>query len=37
MAPNVSSMGLVNFVIGIRIGVAWWLPRVDNVVASQPP
>ena len=37
MAPNVSTMGLVDFLISVRIGMSWWLPRVDNVVASRPP
>ena len=37
VAPNVSTMGLVDFLIDVWVGVAWRLPEVDNLVASRHP
>lgn len=37
MAPSVSTVGLVYFLIDVRVGVVWRLPRVDNLVTSRPP
>ena len=37
MALNVSTTGLVHFLIDVRVGVAWQMPRVDNLVALRPP
>ena len=33
VALNVSTTGLVYFLFDIRVGVAWWLFGVDNLVA----
>lgn len=37
MALNISTMMLVDFLVGIRVRVARWLPRVYEDVASRPP
>jgi hypothetical protein len=37
MALRVSTVGLIDLLIDIRVGVAWWLLGVDNLVASRPP
>jgi hypothetical protein len=34
VAPNISIMGLVDFLVGVGVGVAWWVARVDDIVAS---
>ena len=36
-APNVSTMRLVDFLVGVRVGIARWLPSVYEDVASRPP
>ena len=36
MPPNVTTR-LVDLLVGVGVGVAWWLTRVDDVVASRPP
>lgn len=33
-APSVATIGLVDLLIDVRVGIAWRLPRVDNLVAS---
>ena len=34
VAPYISTMGLVDFMVDIRVGIAWWLSRVGNIVTS---
>ena len=36
MVPNVSTW-LVDLLVGVRVGVAWWLTGVNDVVAPRPP
>ena len=37
VAPNASTMRLINLLVDIRVGVAWWVAWVDDVVASCTP
>lgn len=37
VASNISTMGLVDFLVDVRVGVAWLLIGVDDIVAPQLP
>lgn len=36
VSPNISITRLVDFLVDIRVGIAWRLPEVGNVVTSRP-